>query len=63
MKITREDELKQFRAQQLTRRALLGKATQGLGALAFASLEAKASPLTPARRGESKESPSYLSPR
>jgi len=63
MKITREDELKQFRAQQLTRRALLGKATQGLGALALTSLEAKAFPLTPARRGESKESPSYLSPR
>ena len=45
--MTTDDELKQFRAQQLTRRALLGKATQGLGALALASLEAKASPLLP----------------
>lgn len=37
--MTIEDELKQFRAQHLTRRALLGRATQGLGALALASLE------------------------
>ena len=36
------DELSQFRAQQLTRRALLGRATQGLGALALASLESGA---------------------
>ncbi|MBB6051228.1 DUF1501 domain-containing protein [Armatimonas rosea] len=48
---------------ELTRRAFLGKTSQGLGALALASLEAKASPLTPARRGELKESDSYLSPR
>ena len=37
-----DDELAQFRAQQLTRRALLGRATQGLGALALASLESGA---------------------
>lgn len=36
------DEFAQFRAQQLTRRALLGRATQGLGALALASLESGA---------------------
>ncbi len=37
-----ENELSQFCAQQLTRRALLGRATQGLGALALASLESGA---------------------
>ncbi|WP_309709035.1 DUF1501 domain-containing protein [Armatimonas sp.] len=58
MKITTEDELKQFRAQQLTRRALLGKATQGLGALALASLgtsaRAQGSPIHGGGRGKAK---------
>ncbi len=40
--MTRESELKQFRSQQMTRRALLGRAVHGLGALALASLEGKA---------------------
>src|SRR5690242_2745050 len=34
-----QDELKQYRAQQLTRRAFLGRVGQGLGMLALASLE------------------------
>lgn len=33
-----QSELRQFRAQQLTRRAFLGRTTQGLGALALADL-------------------------
>ena len=37
--MTIDDEFNQFRAQQFTRRALLGRAVQGLGALALASLE------------------------
>ena len=35
---TIQDELRQFEAQQMTRRALLGRSTQGLGLLALASL-------------------------
>lgn len=38
--MNKDSELKQFRAQQLTRRALLGRAVHGVGALALASLEA-----------------------
>jgi hypothetical protein len=34
-----QDELKQAHAQQMTRRALLGRTTQGLGLVALASLE------------------------
>ncbi|MDX1934438.1 MAG: DUF1501 domain-containing protein [Capsulimonadales bacterium] len=37
--MTIHSELRQFRAQQMTRRTLLGKTAQGLGALALASLE------------------------
>ena len=33
-----QDELKQAHAQQMTRRALLGRTTQGLGLVALASL-------------------------
>jgi hypothetical protein len=36
--MTPEDEFRQFHAQQLTRRAFLGRASQGVGALAFSSL-------------------------
>ena len=36
--ITIQDELKQAEAQQMTRRALLGRTTQGLGLVALASL-------------------------
>src|SRR5512146_1592521 len=47
------EELKQFRQQEFTRRAFLGRAAQGLGVLAFASLEnsvqAQAAPRTPAK--------------
>lgn len=42
MTIDKESEIKQFRAQQMTRRALLGRAVQGLGALALTSLDAPA---------------------
>ncbi len=38
--MTLEEELSQFRAQQLTRRALLGRSVHGLGALALGSLVA-----------------------
>jgi hypothetical protein len=40
--MTIEHEISQVRAQHLTRRALLGRAAQGLGALALASLETPA---------------------
>ncbi len=47
--MTINDELKQFRAQQLTRRALLGRAVQGLGALALASIDTPVHAQTAAR--------------
>lgn len=40
--MTIESELTQYHAQQMTRRALLGRAAQGLGALALASLDSPA---------------------
>src|SRR3954464_16087415 len=47
------NELLQFRQQQLTRRAFLGRAAQGLGVLALGSLEntvqAQAAPRIPAK--------------
>ncbi len=46
-----ENELSQLCAQQLTRRALLGRATQGLGALALSSMESGAQNLGGAWRG------------
>jgi hypothetical protein len=37
--MTIDEELQQYRAQQMTRRAFLGRAVQGVGVLALASLE------------------------
>ena len=36
-----QDELKQAHAQQMTRRALLGRTTQGLGLVALAAIQAR----------------------